>query len=383
MVLIQDLACAREIEVVRRRDAPRQRRDPVQVRADDAVLRGGGRQSLEPSELAGRRLFHFLRQVERIDAVAQLVRLGLFGIALAELLLDRFQLLTQEELALPLLELRLDLRLDLAPELDHLELAVEDDRHFAQALADVDELEQLLLLVRLQTDRRRDEAAQRARVVDVRSRDLELLRQIRDEADDPAELVLHVAGQCLEFLRLGQPVGELRHLGDEIGVVTHVLCDADAPEALHEHAQRAVGDADHLVHDRGGADGVDVVPAGDLRVLVRDGDEREQAVAGDDVVDERYRPLLSDRERRHRRREDDRLLQRQDGQRRGQLIGELLGELLLLRADGDDLAHSAPSSGRTMRSIPRSYVAEALETSTSSPSSSRRWNAPYSISICR
>src|SRR5581483_5867631 len=289
----------------------------------------------------------------------------------------------QEELALSLFELRLDLRLDLAAELDHLELAVEDDRHLAKPLADVDELEQLLFLLRLQADRRRDEAAQRAWIVDVRGRDLELLGKVRDDPDDPAELVLHVAGQRLELLRLGELIGQLRHLRHEVRVVADVPCDADAPKALYEHAQRPVGDADHLVHDRGGADGVDVVPARDLRVVVRDGDEREQAVAGDDVVDERDRPILADRERRHRRWEDDRLLQRQDRQRRRQLVCELLGELLLLRADGDDLAHSAPSSGRTMRSIPRSYVAEALETSTSSPSSSRRWNAPYSISICR
>ena len=214
---------------------------------------------------------------------------------------------------MPLLELGLDLRLDLAAELDHLELAVEDDRHLPQPLPDVDELEQLLLLVRLQADRRRDEAAQRARVADVRGCDLELLRQIRDEPDDATELVLDVAGQRLELLRLGQPVGQLRRLGHEVGVVAYVLRDSDAPEALHEHAQRPVGDADHLVHDRGGADGVDVVPARDLRVVVRDGDEREQPVAGDDVVDERDRTLLSDRERRHRRREDDGLLQRQDG----------------------------------------------------------------------
>ena len=55
------------------------------------------------------------------------------------------------------------------------------------------------------------------------------------------------------------------------------------------------------------------------------GDEREQPVARDDVVDQLHRALLADRERRHRLREDDRLLQRQHRQRRREL------ELLLLR----------------------------------------------------
>ena len=112
------------------------------------------------------------------------------GVALAELLLDRLHLLAQEELALALLHLRLHLRLDLRAELEHLELAVEDRRHLAQALLDVDELEQLLLLLGLQAQRRRDERRERARVVDVRGRELQLLGQIRDERDDPPEQTL-------------------------------------------------------------------------------------------------------------------------------------------------------------------------------------------------
>ena len=87
------------------------------------------------------------------------------------------------------------------------------------------------------------------------------------------------------------------------------------------------------MHDRGGADLVEVVEAGGIGVFVLHRHEREQPVCADDLVDQADRALLPDRERRHRLGEDDGLLQRQDGQRRRQLFAELLGPLLLLRAD--------------------------------------------------
>ena len=141
VVLVEDLARAVEIEVVGRGDAPRQRREPVEVRADHAVLRRGRRQPFEPRELAVGGLAHVLGQLERVEPLAQLVHVGLLGVALAELLLDRLQLLAEEELALALLELRLHLRLDLRAELEDLELAVEDLRDLAQPLLGVGELE--------------------------------------------------------------------------------------------------------------------------------------------------------------------------------------------------------------------------------------------------
>ena len=165
---------------------PGERQDPLEVGADDAVLGGRRRQPLEPRELALRRLGGILRQRQLLEPLAQLVDLGLLRVALAELLLDRLQLLAQEVLALALLHLGLDLRLDLRAELEHLELAVQDRRDLAQPLLDVDRLEQLLALLGLDAAQRRgDEMGERARVVDVRRRELELLGQVGREADDP------------------------------------------------------------------------------------------------------------------------------------------------------------------------------------------------------
>src|SRR5207302_1837573 len=88
----------------------------------------GGRQPLEPGELALGGLARVLGQLDLLEPAAQLVDLRLLGVALAELLLDRLQLLAEEELALALLHLRLDLRLDLRPELVDLELAGREAR---------------------------------------------------------------------------------------------------------------------------------------------------------------------------------------------------------------------------------------------------------------
>ena len=234
--------------------------------------------------------------------------------------------------------------------------------------------------------------AERARVVDVRRGELKLLREIRDEADDPCEEPLHVARQRLELLRLLDLVRKLHELADEIRLLVGLANEPHAADALHEDAQRAVGDADHLVHDRGCADLVEIVEAGRIRVLVLHRDEREQPVAADDVVDQADRALLPDRERRHRLREDDGLLQRQDGQGRRQLVAELLGPLLLLRAD-DHLvllvgqgritsigtvpeAGGRSAIGSVTLSIPRSKVAVERDGSISSPSSRRRLKAP-------
>ena len=61
-----------------------------------------------------------------LDLLAQLVDLGLLRVVLAQLALDRLQLLAQDVLALGLVHLGLDLGLDLALQLEDLDLAGEE-----------------------------------------------------------------------------------------------------------------------------------------------------------------------------------------------------------------------------------------------------------------
>ena len=163
------------------------------------MLGRGGRQFLQPRELALGGFEGVLGQVGGVDLLAQLVDFGLLLVPLPELVLDRFQLLAQEELALAFVDLRLDLGLDLGAELDDLELAGEDLREAAQALGDVDLLEQLLLLLGADPQGAGDQVAERRRVVDVGDRHLQLLGQVGDLLDDLREGALDVAGQRLQL----------------------------------------------------------------------------------------------------------------------------------------------------------------------------------------
>ena len=131
---VEDLARVGDVKVVLGGAAPRQLDQPLEIGADDAVLGGRRRQALQAPQLAIGLLSGVLGEVRRLDPLAQLVDLGLLLVGLAQLLLDRLQLLAQVVLALALVDLRLDLRLDLGAELDHLQLAGEDLGEAAQPL---------------------------------------------------------------------------------------------------------------------------------------------------------------------------------------------------------------------------------------------------------
>src|SRR3954452_10430797 len=150
VVVVEHLARVLEVEVVFSRRLPRQRRDPLEVRPDDAVLGRLGRQRLEPLELAVDLPAHVVRQRNRVELTTELAGFLRRLVELAELLADRLELLAQDVLALALVELGLHLALDLRADRDDLELAREDLHERAQALDHVGLLEQALLLVGLQ-----------------------------------------------------------------------------------------------------------------------------------------------------------------------------------------------------------------------------------------
>ncbi len=135
VVGVEHLAGVREVEVVLGRLVPRQRRDPLEVGADDAVLGHRRLQALEPAAARARPACATSSGSSIAASCSRSsLDLGLHLVALAELLLDRLQLLAQEVLALALVQLGLDLRLDLGADRDHLELAREDLRQPPQPL---------------------------------------------------------------------------------------------------------------------------------------------------------------------------------------------------------------------------------------------------------
>ena len=286
-----------------------------QVRMTPCSAACGG-SVLQALELAVDLAADLLGQRDLLEALAQLAGLRGGLVELAELAPDRLELLAQDELALALVDLGLDLGLDLRPDRDDLELAGEDLGQPPQAAGDVDLLQELLLLLGREPQRPGDEVAQRARVVDVGDRELELLGQVGQVLDDRAEGLPDVARQRLELGRaLGLGVGQLLDLGHEVGRLARPLPDPHPLGALDEDAQGPVRDLEHARDRADDADVVQLLGAGDLDRGVLRGDHDQHAVAGQHVVDELDRALLADRQRRERVRQGHGLAQRQDGQR--------------------------------------------------------------------
>ena len=194
--------------------------------------------------------------------VAQLLDLLGLLVALAELLLDRLQLLAQEVLALVLADLGLHLRLDLRAELEHLELLDQHPVERVHPRPDVERLEDLLLHRGADGGQAGgDEVGELARVGDVGRERLQVVGQQRRQRDDLLEVALDVALQRvdLEVILVAQLlVGD----GDRRLQVRTGLRDAieaDAGQALDDQPQAAVGQLEHLVDVRGRADRVEVL----------------------------------------------------------------------------------------------------------------------------
>ena len=135
------------------------------------VSADGLRHLLEPAELLERLLLDLLGHAGRRWIFSRvLVDLGLDLVELAELLLDRLELLAQEVLPLRLGHLLLDAVLDLGAELEDLELLAQEARRPARGAPRARGLEDRLLLLDLQVQMERDEVGETARLLDRRWR---------------------------------------------------------------------------------------------------------------------------------------------------------------------------------------------------------------------
>jgi hypothetical protein len=303
VVPVEDGARVLQVEVVRGRLRPRQRREPLEIAADHPVLGGLRRQALEARQLALGDRPGVLGQLRLLELLAELPRLRLLLVNLTELLLDRAQLLAQDVLALAPVHLRLHLRLDAAADLDQLELAGEDLRQEPQPLLDAPLLEQPLLLLRGHAQGAGDHVGELGGVVQVRHRQLELLGQIGKLLDDARERGLDVAAQALELRRRHELVRSLRDAGHEIRLRGDEVAELHALAALDQDADGAVGYLHHPRHDADHAHAVEVVGARLLGLRVLRRDHHQHPVAAEHVVHELDRALLADREREHRLRE--------------------------------------------------------------------------------
>ena len=146
MVLVQHRLGLIEIEIVVRALGPGQLAHPVEVVANHAVLGRVLRDAPEAFQLAVGFLEDRLGHAGGVDLLAQLGDLAGARVGFTELLSNCAQLFLEVVLALRLVDLPPDVGLDLLRKLEDFELVVERRVDFAQAVLDVERLEQLLLL---------------------------------------------------------------------------------------------------------------------------------------------------------------------------------------------------------------------------------------------
>src|SRR5690606_12923804 len=247
VVLVEDLARLRDIAVLRVELRPRQRDEPVEVRPNHRTFGRGLGHRFETPELLRRLLVGLLRHFGLLDRLAQLLDLGVL-VVLAELALDRAHLLAQQILALALLELFLRLLADLARQLQHLDAVREVVRDLLEPLADVESLEDLLLLRRLDVDEAGDQIRELRRRLHLLQRRRELGRRLRQQLHRLRGLLLQVRGSRLDLgtlaLALGDQVEARREERQTVQVIEHpkaLLALADQMV----HAVRRLDIADH------------------------------------------------------------------------------------------------------------------------------------------
>ena len=209
VVLVEDPGGFLDVELVVGRDVPGQADQPVDVGPDDADLGRGGRDPAHPVDFLDRAGLDLVGHAGGLDLVAQLVDLGLLRVVLAQLALDRLELLAQDVLALGLVHLGLDLGLDPALQLEDLDLVGEEVRDELEALDDVDRLEHLLALLGGHVRAVGDHVGQQAGLADVARGDGRLRRDRGAVGDVLLDLGLDRAHQRLDLEAVGALVGEL------------------------------------------------------------------------------------------------------------------------------------------------------------------------------
>ena len=292
VVLVQDLAGLRHVDLAAGQLLPGQAGHPVQVGPDDAVLRRGGRHVGEAAQLALGLAAGLLGQAGLFDPLPKLGRLAVL-VLVAQLAADRPKLLAQEVLALGLGHPLAGLGGDLLAQLADGQLVLEQ-LHEALELGVQHVLFQQLLPDRArQRDRRGDEVRHLARVLQRLDGADQLVRQLLDQRHQPPEHVHQRPAQRLGLDAGGDRLLGHADLGLQVRLGLEILANPDPLQPLDHQPDGAVRAAHQLVDHAGRADLVDVLRAGLLGRVRLLGDERHQPVPAHHVVDQLDRALLA------------------------------------------------------------------------------------------
>jgi hypothetical protein len=343
VVRVEDAARAGDIDRLIVELRPRQGEQRVEVGARHRVLAARLVHPLEALQLLARVFLDVRRHAGLRDRFAELGDL-LAAALVTKLALDLAQLLAQHDLALAVVDRVLGLLLDLARELEHLDALREQRRDALEALAQVQHLEQLLLLGGLHVQEARDRVGERRRRFDGLHRIREFRRGLRQQRDRLGRLLLQVQRAGLDLRMGGAAVVQVFDPGDQVRETAHGVEHAKAPFALADEVVRAVRGRDVTEDARDRADPLQVVEAGILGLGVLLQQEPDLALGADGLLRPGDGLLALDRHRQDDAREEHHVAHRQHEQH---VIGQArqrlgLGLGLAARGSQWDLVRAHP-----------------------------------------
>ena len=236
-------------------------------------------------------------------------------LAFAELLLDRLQLLAQDELALALVHRLLGPLVDLARELEHFDPMREQLQHFVEPRLHVEGLQQGLLFGGLDVHEARDHVGQRTRRGEVLHGRDELLRRLRQQIENLRRPLLELQEARFDVLTGRGAVGDTLYARDQERIARQELRDAEALLSLRDQVVAAVLSGDVAQHLRHRTDLVEVSRTGVLIGSILLQEQADRPLALDCLLSSGDRVLASDGQRQDHARVEHEVAHRNDHER--------------------------------------------------------------------
>ncbi len=193
-----------------------------------------------------------------LDLLLEFLEIRTF-LAFAEFLLDRLDLLVQVVLALALLHLPLDAAADALFHLQDVDLGLELRQQMLEALVETLHFQDLLLLLDLERQVRRDRVGEAPGLVDAGDRGQDFGRDLLVELHVLVELADDRTPQRLGLGGRVHVGNDRDHVRGEVARAIFDAFDARALRALDQHLHGAVGQLQHLQYVGDAADLVDVL----------------------------------------------------------------------------------------------------------------------------
>ena len=231
--------------------------------------------------------------------------LGVLAFALAQLVLDRLQLLPEEMVPLGLGQLAADLLLNLRRKLQDRELPRQVLPEPLQPGSHVDLAQQALLLLDRERQTRGQQVRQPARLAGVDRRDLKLLGDLLALVDHSLEKSVHMMNQGVE---LDTPLDDLLarfDAADHVGLGLHHLDQPRTILPLADDPSRAVREFQHLEDQAHADDRVQVVDARHVGLGMELTDQTHHPLADHAIIDQPDPAGPVDYQRNHGLRKDD------------------------------------------------------------------------------